>query len=160
MKIGLVIGIVVVALLLVIGVFAFGLGQDDNDVQNQVNTGVGSGSVGIPDSGNDGTGESMPDSGQETSSGNTEHTIEITSSGFSPNTITINQGDTITWINMDSSSHWPASNNHPTHNLYPGFDANRGLATGETYGFTFDETGNWGYHDHLFPSRTGTIIVN
>ncbi|RMD67477.1 hypothetical protein D6817_01510 [Candidatus Pacearchaeota archaeon] len=102
------------------------------------------------------------------------HTIAITSSGFSPSTLEISQGDTVVFINQDSAMHWPATDVHPTHTLYPGsdiskcgtpqaseiFDACRGLAQGETYSFTFNEKGSWTYHDHLRPSWTGTIVVN
>ena len=98
------------------------------------------------------------------------YSIEITSSGFSPDTLTINSGDNVIWTNKDtySSSHWPASANHPTHSVYPeeggcigsNFDACNGLNYGENYSFTFNEKGTWKYHDHLNPSETGTITVN
>lgn len=95
------------------------------------------------------------------------NTVEIISSGFSPNTLTINVGDTVTFVNKDSTTHWPASNIHPTHTLYPEsggcigskFDACNSLAQGETFSFTFNEKGSWNYHDHLQPGLTGTIIV-
>jgi plastocyanin len=101
------------------------------------------------------------------------NTIEITSSGFSPSTLTVTTGDTVTFTNRDSSPHWPASNVHPTHTVYPGsgitkcgtaeesgiFDACRGLAQGESWSFTFNEKGTWSYHDHLHPSLGGKIIV-
>lgn len=103
-----------------------------------------------------------------------EHTIRITSSGFLPQEIEINAGDSVVFINEDSSKHWPASAVHPTHRVYPGsdiskcgtaseseiFDACRGLESGERYTFTFNEKGNWRYHDHLRASLTGTINVN
>lgn len=108
-----------------------------------------------------------------TLSGNT-HEVAITSQGFSPNSLTINAGDTVIWINQNTNEHWPASAMHPTHTVYPGsglhkcgteeeegiFDACRGLATGETFEFTFNEPGTWRYHDHLQVSFTGTINVN
>jgi plastocyanin len=102
-----------------------------------------------------------------------EYTVEITSSGFSPSTLEINKGDTVTWINMIDTKSWPASANHPTHTVYPGsdikkcgtseeagiFDACRGLAKGESFSFTFNDVGSWGYHDHLSARTRGTIIV-
>lgn len=95
------------------------------------------------------------------------NTVEITSSGFSPNTLTINAGDTVTFVNKDSRSHWPASAVHPTHTVYPEsggcigskFDACKGLAQSETFSFKFDQKGTWKYHDHLNPGLTGTIVV-
>jgi len=99
--------------------------------------------------------------------------VAITSSGFSPNVLTINEGETVTFVNQVSRRSWPASAVHPTHTIYPGsgigkcggaeagsiFDACRGLGEGESYSFTFNEVGRWGYHDHLRSSLTGTIVV-
>lgn len=93
--------------------------------------------------------------------------IEITSSVFSPETLTINLGDSVTFVNKDNLKHWPASNPHPIHTGYPEeggciaskFDACKGLAKDESFLFTFNEKGTWGYHDHLNPSLHGTIIV-
>jgi plastocyanin len=89
----------------------------------------------------------------------TSYEVLITSSGFIPSTLTIKVGDTVTFVNKDSKPHWPASDPHPTHTNYPGFDALRPLKTGESYSFTFTKQGAWGYHDHLNPSLRGTIIV-
>ncbi|MEK6844114.1 MAG: plastocyanin/azurin family copper-binding protein [Nanoarchaeota archaeon] len=100
--------------------------------------------------------------------------VEITSSGFSPQTLNINQGDKVTFVNKDSNPHWPASAMHPTHTVYPGsdikkcdtaeqpiiFDSCRGLKQGEEWSFTFNEKGNWNYHDHIAAGLRGTIIVN
>lgn len=94
-------------------------------------------------------------------------TVEITSTVFSPISMTIKAGDTLTFVNKDSSFHWPASAVHPTHSVYPEsggcigskFDACKGLAQGESWSFTFNQKGTWGYHDHLNPGLTGTIIV-
>ena len=93
--------------------------------------------------------------------------VEITASGFSPATLTVHQGDTVMFVNKDSSTHWPASAVHPTHNVYPEsggcigskFDACKRLAEGESFSFTFNEKGSWKYHDHLNPRNTGTIVV-
>ncbi len=111
-------------------------------------------------------------------SGNSEspqtHTITISSSGFSPARLEINAGDSVVFTNENSAKHWPASVVHPTHRVYPGsdiskcgtaeaeniFDACRGLESGESYTFTFNEEGSWRYHDHLRASLTGTINVN
>lgn len=93
--------------------------------------------------------------------------IQITASGFSPSTLTVSQGTTVIFITMDEGKYWPASNMHPSHTEYPTeggcigstFDACTSLAQGETFEFTFDEVGEWDYHDHKNPSLTGTIIV-
>ena len=102
----------------------------------------------------------------------TTYTIEIISNSYSPSTLEINSGDTVTFVNIDSSSNWPASGAHPTHTIYPestgkcpviggsDFDACRGLSQGESYSFTFNVVGNWKYHNHRSPGTTGTIIVS
>ena len=101
------------------------------------------------------------------------NTIEITSSGFNPPELTINAGETVTFINKDTEPHWPASAMHPTHKVYPGsdiakcgtseasniFDACKDLGPEETYSFTFNEVGEWNYHDHKNPSLFGKVIV-
>jgi len=102
-----------------------------------------------------------------------ENTIEITADGFSPKELTISVGETVTWVNKDAEEHWPASAMHPTHTVYPGsdiqkcgtveeeniFDSCRGLLPGESWNFTFNEAGSWGYHNHLVGGMFGKIIV-
>ena len=106
-------------------------------------------------------------SSTEGSSKNKILTIEITSDGFSPNPLIIGMGDRVTWINKDTVEHWPASAIHPTHEVYPEsggcigskFDACRGLKEGESWSFTFNEKGEWNYHDHLTTGLYGKVIV-
>lgn len=155
-----VIAIIIIALVLIIAIFVFdfaGTGVSDNSKESQRENPTSL----MP----------VPGSGDVEE---TELSIEITSSGFSPKTLEINSGDTVTWTNKDSRSHWLASAVHPTHTIYPGssinkcgtsealsiFDSCKGLSSGESYSFTFNEKGTWGYHDHLGPSLTGTIVVN
>ena len=96
-----------------------------------------------------------------------DNTIRITAAGFEPKTLTVKAGTTVTFVNEDSSKHWPASAMHPTHAVYQEsggcigskFDACKGLEAGESFSFTFNEKGSWNYHDHLRPSNTGKIIV-
>ncbi len=88
-------------------------------------------------------------------------TLEVvyTEDGFEPETITVSEGDTVTWENRSEVPMWVASDAHPAHTDYPEFDAGEGFAPGGSYSFTFDRTGNWGYHDHLSSFRTGTVVV-
>ncbi len=85
--------------------------------------------------------------------------VNITPTGFSPATITIKKGDYVQFTNTDTATHWPASDPHPTHTGYPGFDAEKALKNGENYRFQFNKVGTWGYHDHLHPNLHGTVIV-
>lgn len=86
-------------------------------------------------------------------------TVEYSSQGFSPQTVTIKSGMTVTWTNKNADGMWVASDPHPTHTDYPGFDALKSIPTDGTYSFTFTKTGTWGYHNHLNPSQKGTVIV-
>ncbi|MDP3697096.1 MAG: hypothetical protein Q8R55_03620, partial [Candidatus Taylorbacteria bacterium] len=86
--------------------------------------------------------------------------VEVRGGRFVPSELKIRKGDTVVWTNFDSSPSWPASGIHPTHQIYPGFDALRGLNTGNTYSFVFDKVGSWRYHDHLNLSLTGVIEVS
>ena len=102
-----------------------------------------------------------------------EHVIHITATGFEPRNLEINVGETVTFENTDTEEHWPASNIHPTHTVYPGtdiskcgtdaghdmFDACRGLKTDEEFSFTFEKVGEWKFHDHLVPKFSGRITV-
>ena len=85
--------------------------------------------------------------------------VTYTSSGFTPSTLTVPSGTTVQFVNGSSNSMWVASDPHPTHTDYPGFDAKKSYTSGETYSFTFTKTGSWGFHNHLNPSDTGRIIV-
>ncbi len=82
--------------------------------------------------------------------------VDLTDQGFSPATVTIKKGQTVHFVNKSSNQMWIASNPHPVHTDYPGFDE---LKTADTYDFTFDKVGTWGYHDHLSPSTMGTVVV-
>lgn len=85
--------------------------------------------------------------------------VRMTASGFSPATFTIEKGTIVRWINSDSRPHWPASTVHPTHQIYPAFDPKHPIAVGEIWEFTFDQAGEWHFHDHLNVSMGGTATV-
>ncbi len=85
--------------------------------------------------------------------------VTYSDNGYSPQTLTIKMGQTVTFKNESSEPMWTASNPHPIHTLYPDFDARKPYASGESYSFTFLQKGEWRYHDHLDPSKIGTIIA-
>ena len=98
-----------------------------------------------------------PSSSSDATTG--QYIVTYTDNGFSPSTLTVPNGATVQFKNNASDSVWVASNPHPTHTDYPGFDALRNYGPGETYSFTFTKSGSWGYHNHLNPSEGGTIDV-
>lgn len=94
-------------------------------------------------------------------------TVLYTNQGFSPNTITIQKGGTVTFTNNSSEKMWVASAMHPTHTGYPEkggcfntkFDPSCGIAPGGSWSFTFNLTGEWGYHNHLDARYFGKVVV-
>jgi len=85
--------------------------------------------------------------------------VEYTDDGFSPNQITINKGETVRFVNKSSRSMWVASNVHPAHTILSTFDQFGTSEFGESYQYTFDQIGEWEYHDHVNASETGVIVV-
>lgn len=85
--------------------------------------------------------------------------IQMKEEGYEPSAITVQAGKAVRFINSSSGNRWPASNIHPTHELYPEFDPKRELKPGESWTFTFRKPGKWRMHDHLFAYMKGTITV-
>ena len=69
--------------------------------------------------------------------------------GYEPVIVTIRKGETVSWINRSEEMMQVASDPHPTHDFYPGFDQLYGVGQGQTYTFTFDKPGIWNYYNHL-----------
>lgn len=86
-------------------------------------------------------------------------TITLKDVGFTPKSVHIAQGETVRFLNKSSHSFWPASDNHPAHDLYEGFDAGRPIEPGESWNFTFTDEGVWWFHDHLRPYFRGYVAV-
>jgi plastocyanin len=78
---------------------------------------------------------------------------------YTPGNIKITKGTKVTFKNGSESLRWPASDLHPSHGVYSEFDPKAFVKPGESWSFTFDKAGEWGYHDHLAPYITGTITV-
>lgn len=85
--------------------------------------------------------------------------IEMTPEGFSPQSVTLDNNSTVIFINKDSKPHWPANDVHPTHDLYPEFDPQRGIEPGQSWPFRPKKAGEWRFHDHLFPHFHGSLTV-
>lgn len=87
-----------------------------------------------------------------------QNIITLTQDGFSPSTLTIKTGTKATWINKSGSQAAVNSNPHPVHTNYSPFNLGS-FSDGSTLSLIFDKTGTYGYHNHLNPSQSGTIIV-
>lgn len=136
------------------------------DTQEE-NTDIFEAEAGTPVLPGDVNGDQEVSSGEEgtevelgaTSSSETTVTLGMSDTGFSHTELEIDPGTTVTFVNNGQAPHWPASDIHPTHEILPEFDSGRGLTTGETYSYTFTESGTWRFHDHLNPRTTGVIVV-
>src|SRR5689334_8151471 len=61
--------------------------------------------------------------------------IKMTEDGFKPDHIHIKKGTKVRFVNKDKVFHWPASDFHPTHGLYPEFDPRVPIAMGKEWDF-------------------------
>lgn len=82
--------------------------------------------------------------------------ITYSDDGFTPKEINVVQGQTVRFVNESGGNMWVASNVHPTHTILSEFDQK---STGDSYEFQFNDTGSWGYHNHVSPGKVGTVVV-
>ncbi len=74
---------------------------------------------------------------------------------FTHQDLVVSVGTTVTWVNRDSASHTSTSRVGS-----PGRWNSRGLRTGESFAFTFNEPGTYAYLCSIHPRMTGTVTVN
>lgn len=151
-----IIAIVIVAAVLVGGYFLFkGAYQPTPSVPQTSNQQT----VPQPSTSESSTQQSAPQSSAGQAPVAAENVVTYGESGFSPSILRVKVGTTVIFKNEKSGPMWVASNPHPIHTDYSGFDAKRGYSKGESYSFTFTKPGSWKYHNHLNPSEGGVIIV-
>lgn len=86
-------------------------------------------------------------------------TITYSDSGFTPKTVTVHSGDTVTLKNTSSQSVQFDSDPHPVHTNNPELNVGE-VPSGQSSSFTVSTKGTHGYHNHLNPGQTGTIVVD
>ncbi|HEY5530671.1 MAG TPA: cupredoxin family copper-binding protein [Candidatus Anoxymicrobiaceae bacterium] len=77
------------------------------------------------------------------------NTVTIKDLAFNPGALTIKVGDTVSWMNNDSTAHTVTAT---------GFDSGV-LQPGSEFKHTFTAAGTFDYHCSIHPSMTGTIVV-
>lgn len=87
-------------------------------------------------------------------------TVVYTNDGYTPKQITVKKGETVKFINMSDRMVWTASDEHPSHNIYPEFDQKSVGGKNSEYTFKFEKVGTWGFHNHAYFQHTGTVIVS
>lgn len=98
--------------------------------------------------------------GVETNATETSSEVVITQRGVTPPTVTIKKGTNVTWKNQDAVEHQIMLTTPNPPSELEGFGLDEGLASGETYSFTFEATGTFTYNDPTSPELVqGTIIV-
>jgi len=146
---GVIVGIIIAVLVVAGGAYA--LTKKDNKANPSTDTTAQTDSTAT-------TNNQSSNTSQNSSEQNSSTTITYTNNGFSPATLTVKAGTTITIKNDSSSSLQFDSDPHPEHTDDP--ELNVGvIAPGKSATMTVTTTGSHGYHNHLNPSDTGTIVV-
>jgi plastocyanin len=88
---------------------------------------------------------------------------ELTDDAYSPNPVEVRVGDTVTWINDDSTSHTATSGTPDSGStgVFGGTDDSPEIIEpeGGTQSYTFDEAGEFPYYCTIHPNMVGTVIV-
>mgnify|MGYP000128981068 CR=1 FL=1 len=85
--------------------------------------------------------------------------VSITKDGFTPATIQVKKGTAVTWTNTDGATHQVITDPHPAHTNLKSLDSDP-LGQGDSFTFTFEKAGTYGYHDEMSPLKIkGTVIV-
>ncbi len=77
---------------------------------------------------------------------------------YIPEDITINAGDTVEWINVDTAAH-TVTGGSPTDGPSGVFDSSLVMANAN-YEFTFDDAGSYDYFCMVHPWMVGSVTVN
>ena len=83
---------------------------------------------------------------------------EVDNACYSPADVTINAGDTVHWMNVDTAAH-TVTGGSPGDGPSGVFDSSLVMADA-VYEFTFEETGSYDYFCMVHPWMTGTVTVN
>lgn len=113
-------------------------------------------------SGEDSGGEASGSDGEAAGSdggASGSNTVTMQNISFTPDDIEVSAGDTVTWVNEEeSASHTvtAGSEDDPSGE----FDSGN-LDPGDTFEFTFEEPGTYGYYCDVHPgSMSGTVTVS
>ena len=87
-------------------------------------------------------------------------TIEMKGDRFGPARMIISPGTTVTWVNSDAVTHFVNSDPHPAHNVLEELNSSS-LNPSDSYTYTFEDSGAWGYHcsAHYNVGMTAQVVV-
>lgn len=84
--------------------------------------------------------------------------VRITATGFEPATLSVKKGTKVTWVNTDDTLRQIVANPFPKGGDLPSLKSEI-LNDNQTYTYTANTVGSFGYHDQQHPTVNGTIIV-
>ncbi len=93
------------------------------------------------------SGCSGPESEPSTTPG--QNNVNIENFAYNPATITVQKGTAVAWTQIDSAPHTVTGN---------GFDSGN-LNKGQTFSWTFNETGTFSYKCSIHPTMGGKVVV-
>ena len=113
--------------------------------------------------------EKPKEKAMEKPAGPTTHTVDIpvgtsvpgceeSNACYLPADITINAGDTVNWVNIDSAAH-TVTGGSPADGPSGVFDSSLVMASAE-YAFTFNDSGSYDYFCMVHPWMVGSVTVN
>src|SRR5665811_1733885 len=91
-----------------------------------------------------------------TSCGSADTTVTLKDLSFQPDVVTIKKGETVTWENEDRRIRQIMSGAPP---LMTDDFMSPEINPGESWSHTFDEAGEFPYHDMKIPNQRGRIMV-
>lgn len=137
--------VIVLVLAVIVGAMALGKDNNSNDNMNEMEMSQSENTPAVQEN------SSQP--ANVTSQADAVE-VEIKDYAFTPATIKVKAGTTVTWTNKDTVQHDVVadkeSDDAPKSKL---------LAKGESYSFTFNQVGTYGYHCSPHPFMKGTVIV-
>lgn len=83
-------------------------------------------------------------------------TVTLRNLSFDPDTVTIKKGESVTWTNEDRRSRQIMSGNPP---MMTDEFMSPVLEPGQGWSHTFDQAGEFPYHDMKIPNQLGWVIV-
>lgn len=87
-----------------------------------------------------------------------EVTVNVTDAGFDQKSVTVKAGTKVVWVNKTEQTANVSSAKHPTHLIYPPLNLGN-FEPEESVSLVFDKQGSYNYHNHLQPTKFGTVVV-
>lgn len=142
---------VVIGVLLLAGVFVLSKNQSTVGPGTQVQQT-------IEEDRDDGTEEKDEAMEKEDEDEDEKTVVSVTDTGFEPQSVSVKAGAKVVWRNKTNQTANVSSAKHPTHLIYPPLNLGN-FEPGEKVSLVFTEPGSYNYHDHLNPTKFGTVVV-